>query len=58
MGFCDSCGDEYSGELLRINTPSLFTKHYIQLCVECSIRIMNELCFQLEIRGVSCVLDF
>lgn len=32
MGFCDSCGDEYSGELPRI---------------------MNELCFQLEIRGVS-----
>ena len=53
MGFCDSCGDEYSGELLRINMPSLFTKHYIQLCVECSIRIMNELCFKLEILGVS-----
>ena len=46
MGFCDSCGDEYSGELLLINTPSLFTKHYIH-------SFMNELCFQLEIRGVS-----
>ena len=53
MGFCDSCGDEYSGELLRINTPSLFTKHYINLCIRCSDQIVNDLMEQLTIRCVS-----